>query len=112
MFTHKQFGEVDDDTYYLGSLWSQELAYSNLMIGQPIPDYEKERWLAGSSQLAGMIGDIGIENVGYSDSPVLMAGFDLSSNWPIMAILGIGMVVAMRKGKPGTSRRRRRSRRR
>ncbi len=108
MFTHKRFGEVDDDTYYLGSLWSQELAYSNSMLDQPIPDYEKERWLAGSSQLAGMIGDIGIENVGYSDSPVLMAGFDLSENWPIVGILAIGLLVASRKGGPKKTIRRRR----
>jgi hypothetical protein len=102
-------GETREDIYYFKDVLEQEIGYSSLALNQDISEYEKERWQASVSQSSGMLADIGIPDLNYTQSQgvdFMTAGFDLGTNWPIMAILGIGMLVAMRKGKPNVPRRR------
>jgi len=111
-----QFGETYEDVYYTKDVLDQELRFSTTMIGEGIDDYEKERWQANVSQFSGMLADIGIPDMGYSQSQgfnfsqVSLAGFDLSEGWPIIGILLIGIFVASRKGEPPRAYRPRRRR--
>ncbi len=111
-----QFGEVDDDVFYTEQVLTDNLAYAQAMLDQPISDYEKERWQAELSQSPNIIAsDQPIENIESTlisdELDFEMAGFDLSSNWPMLAILGVGILVALRKGN-GKVRHGKRSKRR
>lgn len=130
-----QFGEVDDDIFYIEQIMRDDLVYTQAILNQDISDYEKERWLAEESQFSGLLSDMGYASLSdpqvselsslleeataldpdetISEPDVLMAGFDFGSNLPILAIIGIGLFVASRRSKKkGSHRKRKRSRKR
>jgi hypothetical protein len=114
-YRNRRFGEVPDDELFEESVVENDLVYAQNALSSPdLSDYEKERWQAEASQFLGFsalaqpMSDTEINQwqtaqaaaVGTTESqPTLIAGFDLSSNWPVLAIIGIGLVVASRKGK-------------
>ena len=114
MFCHKQLGEVEDDIFYAEQVLRSDLIYAQAMLNQPISDYEKERWQADISQSSNLLTNIGTPDMGPSqmlddELGILKAGFDLSSvPWPVLAILGVGVLVASRKGAKKTQHKKRR----
>ncbi len=116
MFSHRRFGEVEDDIFYTEQVLREDLSYAQAMIDQPITDYEKERWQAQVSQFSSMLTDVGIPNSDYSqvmgyEPSILTAGFNLTSNWPILAILGVGFFMMFKKGPNSNNKHRHRRKR-
>jgi len=105
MFIDRRLGEVEDDIFYTEQVMRDEEFYARIMLSQPISDYEKERWQTG----IGIFDEAGIGSINSNllfgtSTNSLLAGFS-SENWPTLAILGIGLLVAMRSGKKGVHKR-------
>lgn len=132
---YRQFGETDSDIEYLREALESDLAYSKSMEAQAISDTEKERWQGAVSQIEIQLSHMSSQSGTLSASPlssevtpeiygtettvpppvtaeasVLAAGFDLaslSSNWPILAIVGVGVLLAIKgREKPSLAKHR------
>jgi hypothetical protein len=122
MFTRNSLGELDDDMYRQ-TIYGQEIKYTNDMQSQDITDYEKEIQLGIGNQFSMGLADINLDvygtgimsqpqllgldllsqtSLGYaegaeSETKALSAGFDFSSNWPILGVLAIGVLMMFKK---------------
>lgn len=128
MFLHTQFGETESDLEYSRQSLEQDLAYAKMMMDQPISDSEKERWQGAVDQISIQLSHIASQSGTLSDSTILStgittesaavqpplttetpttaltAGFDLSSlissgNWPILAVIGVGLLLVVKGRK-------------
>jgi len=123
MFVRPTLGELDDDMYRQ-TIYDREIKYTNDMQSEDITDYEKEIQLAMGNQFVAGFADINLNTFGtsamsqsqllgldlfsqtsleYVESAkssikAMTAGFDFSSDWPMVGILMIGLLVAFRRG--------------
>lgn len=102
------FGELDESVYYDSIVSGKEFAYSTEQLKSDVSEYEKSRWdsFVNQYQFAGMLSS-GTEEVPTVSPPVSLAGFSLSENWPILGIIAIGLLLAVRKGPKSQPHRRR-----
>jgi len=110
---------ADRISSYVLSLGGRE-AYANeikrkMNAGIPLDDWgAAQTFIAMHPELFGgkqiPSGDIPEEEIGIPEDVFKMAGFSLDSNWPILAIVGIGLLMSFKGGKKGGVRSRKRTR--